>query len=371
MRTSSLRRRLSGGSGDTAPPGGLAAGAGWLTGRWGLGHAGGDAIVAAVLVLANLVIVIWFGSGFIFVWLLMLPYIMAASGTNITVGWTGRLSFGHALFFAGGAYVAAKLATGHIFAGAVVIPLICGVVAAALSVPLSLIAHKRRGVYFSILTLIVAQIVYSVVQNWSYVGGGSGLANVYVQNLGPISLASTDAFAWYAVIWTIVILVVLRAVYRSPFGLSCRAVREDGLRAETLGVPTSRLFTVSLALSAFITGLAGAILAYSETTVSPTQFYWTVSGTLVVMCLLGGRFSVLGPAIGACVYIFIQDQLFQNSASAADALVGGTFLLIVLVLPGGLVSIGERIRNARAPGGSAADPDPPDVLRELLAGGKR
>jgi ABC-type branched-subunit amino acid transport system permease subunit len=369
VRTSS-RRRQSDASGDINPVGGRAGVAAWLASRWALGQ-GGGVIVAAMLVIINLVIVTWFGTGFIFTWLLIMPYIIAASGTNITVGWTGRLSFGHALFFAGGAYVAAKLATVHVFAGAVIIPLICGIAAAALSVPLSLAAHKRRGVYFSVLTLIVAQIVYSIVQNWSYVGGGSGLANVYVQNLGPISLAGTDAFAWYSVAWTILILVCVRVLYRSPFGLSCRAVREDGLRAETLGVPTSRVFTVSLAISAFITGIAGAILAYSETTVSPTLFYWTVSGTLVVMCLLGGRFSALGPAIGAFVYIFIQDQLFQNSASAADALVGGSFLLIVLVLPGGLVSIGERIRTIRASDGSSADPEPPDLMRELLAGGKR
>jgi branched-chain amino acid transport system permease protein len=365
MRTSSLLRRRPDASGN-----GRLARLAELAGRWGSGRAGADVIVAAVFVIANLVIVTWFGAGFIFVWLLIMPYIIAASGTNITVGWTGRLSFGHALFFAGGAYVAAKLATTNVPAGAVVIPLICGVVAAGLSVPLSVIAHKRRGVYFSVLTLIAAQIVYSVVQNWGWVGGGSGLANVYVQNLGPISLVSSDAFAWYSVIWTILILIGLRALYRSPFGLSCRAVREDGLRAETLGVPTSRLFTVSLAISAFITGIAGAILAYSETTVSPTQFYWSVSGTLVVMCLLGGRFSVLGPAIGAAVYIFIQDQLFQNSASAADALTGASFLLIVLVLPGGLVSIGERIRAMRT-GDTPPGPEPPDLLRELLAGGRR
>jgi branched-chain amino acid transport system permease protein len=296
----------------------------------------GDAALVAVLVVANFVIA-GMGGTFIFEWFLMLAYMVAAMGVNITVGWTGRLSFGHALFFAGGAYIAAKLAQHTFPLGAITIPLLCGVGAAAMSVPISLLAHKRRGVYFSVLTLIIGQIVYSLVQDWNYVGGGNGIANVYLQNLGPISFAGNTAISWYLCLWTIVVALVLRMLYRSSFGLACRAVRDDGLRADMLGVPTSRLLTISLMISAFATGIAGAMLAYAQTTVSPTLFFWSVSGTLVVMCLLGGRYSVVGPALGAVIFILIQDQLFANVTSASDALIGGSFLLIVILLPGGLI----------------------------------
>jgi ABC-type branched-subunit amino acid transport system permease subunit len=314
----------------------------------------GDAGLVVVLVVANFVFA---GSGgtFIFEWFLMLAYMVAAMGVNITVGWTGRLSFGHALFFAGGGYIAAKLAQHAFPLGAITIPLLCGLGVAAMSVPISLLAHKRRGVYFSVLTLIIAQIVYSLVQDWNYVGGGNGIANVYLQNLGSVNFVSNTAVAWYLCLWTIVVALALRMLYRSSFGLACRAVRDDGLRADMFGVPTSRLLTVSLAVSAFVTGIAGSMIAYAQTTVSPTLFFWSVSGTLVVMCLLGGRYSVVGPALGAVIFVLIQDQLFVNLPSASDALIGGSFLLIVLALPGGLVALPDvlirwfRERRERQP----------------------
>jgi ABC-type branched-subunit amino acid transport system permease subunit len=322
----------------------------------------GDAALVAVLVVANLVFA---GSGgtFIYEWFLMLAYMIAAMGVNITVGWTGRLSFGHALFFAGGGYIAAKLAQHTFPLGAITIPLLCGLGMAAISIPISLLAHKRRGVYFSVLTLIIAQIVYSLVQDWNYVGGGNGIANVYLQNLGPINFAGNTAIAWYLCVWTIVVGLALRMLYRSSFGLACRAVRDDGLRADMFGVPTSRLLTVSLLISAFVTGVAGAMLAYAQTTVSPTLFFWSVSGTLVVMCLLGGRYSVVGPALGAVIFVLIQDQLFANITSASDALIGGSFLLIVLLLPGGLIALPDALirwfrdrRGHRAPDPAASQP---------------
>jgi branched-chain amino acid transport system permease protein len=85
------------------------------------------------------------------------------------------------------------------------------------------------------------------------------------------------------------------------------------------------------------------MIAYAQTTVSPTLFFWSVSGTLVVMCLLGGRYSVVGPALGAVIFVLIQDQLFVNLPSASDALIGGSFLLIVLLLPGGLVALPDAL----------------------------
>jgi branched-chain amino acid transport system permease protein len=316
----------------------------------------GDAALIAGLAVVNL-IVVGSGAGFIYEWFLMLAYVVAAMGVNITAGWTGRLSFGHALFFAGGGYIAAKLAQHPFPLGAVTIPLLCGLGAAVASVPISLLAHKRRGVYFSVLTLIIGQIVYSLVQNWNYVGGGNGIANVYLQNLGPVNFIGNTAVAWYLCVWTAVIIVVLRMIYRSSFGLACRAVRDDGLRADMLGVPTSRLLTISLAISAFATGVAGAMLAYAQTTVSPTLFFWSISGTLVVMCLLGGRYSVVGPAIGAVIFILIQYQLFANVTNASDALIGASFLLIVLVLPSGLIDLPRALlRWRREKRGSPAGP---------------
>jgi branched-chain amino acid transport system permease protein len=302
----------------------------------------GDAALVVVLVVANFV-AMGMGGTFIYEWFLMLAYMVAAMGVNITVGWTGRLSFGHALFFAGGGYIAAKLAQHVLPLGSITIPLLCGLGAAAMSVPISLLAHKRRGVYFSVLTLIIGQIVYSLVQDWNYVGGGNGIANVYLQNLGPVNFVSNSAVAWYLVLWTIVVALLLRVLYRSSFGLACRAVRDDGLRADMFGVPTSRLLTVSLMISAFVTGVAGSMLAFAQTTVSPTLFFWSVSGTLVVMCLLGGRYSVIGPALGAVIFVLIQDQIFANISSASDALIGGSFLLIVLLLPGGVMALPDAL----------------------------
>jgi ABC-type branched-subunit amino acid transport system permease subunit len=302
----------------------------------------GDVAFTLVFVIANFVVV-GIGGTFIFEWFLMLAYMVAAMGVNITVGWTGRLSFGHALFFAGGGYIAAKLVQHAIPLGAITVPLLCGIGCAVLALPISLLAHKRRGVYFSVLTLIIAQIVYALVQDWNYVGGGNGIANVYLQDLGPIHFLSNTQVAWYLCIWVIVVALLLRVLYRSRFGLMCRAVRDDGLRADMFGIPTSRLLTVSLLISAFVTGVAGAMLAYAQTTVSPTLFFWSVSGTLVVMCLLGGRYSVLGPAIGAVIFVLIQYQLFTNLPSASDALIGGSFLLIVLLLPSGLIALPNTV----------------------------
>jgi branched-chain amino acid transport system ATP-binding protein len=281
---------------------------------------------------------------------------IATMGLNLCVGYTGLVSFGHGTWFGIGAY-AAGLIQLHWFGGEIWLPLLLSMaVVAILSAIVGIIILRRRGVYFSLLTLALAALTYTIAFRWSAVTGGEdGLGGLKRGSIGTLSL--DNALAYYitvAVIGLAVLYVLLRLV-RSPFGHVLMAIRENQLRATFQGYPVERYKLLVFVISAVVTGLAGALLAFQTYLVSAEAVSVPFSGELLAMVVIGGMRSMLGPALGALFFLLFR-ELFSIWTPNWLLWFGLIFVAFVLYSPGGLVGIwGTLARRWRpAPEESAA-----------------
>ena len=258
---------------------------------------------------------------------------------NLCVGYTGLVSFGHGTWFGIGAY-AAGLIQLHWFGGEIWLPLLLSMaVVAASSAIVGIIILRRRGVYFALLTLAFAALTYTVAFRWSEVTGGEdGLGGLKRGSIGPLSL--DNALVYYiivAVIGLAVLYILLRLV-RSPFGHVLVAIRENQLRATFQGYPVERYKLGVFVISAVVTGLAGALLAFQTYLVSAEAVSVPFSGELLAMVVIGGMRSMLGPALGALFFILFR-ELFSIWTPNWLLWFGLIFVAFVLYSPGGLVGI--------------------------------
>jgi len=258
---------------------------------------------------------------------------------NLCVGYTGLVSFGHSTWFGIGAY-AAGLIQLHWFGDEIWLPLLLSMAAVAISSAIvGIIILRRRGVYFSLLTLAFAALTYTIAFRWSEVTGGEdGLGGLKRGRIGTISL--DDALAYYvtvAVIGLAVLYVLLRLV-RSPFGHVLMAIRENQLRATFQGYPVERYKLGVFVISAVVTGLAGALLAFQTYLVSAEAVSVPFSGELLAMVVIGGMRSMLGPALGALFFILFR-ELFSVWTPNWLLWFGLIFVAFVMYSPDGLVGI--------------------------------
>jgi branched-chain amino acid transport system ATP-binding protein len=264
---------------------------------------------------------------------------MAAMGLNLLVGYTGLTSFGQAMWFGIGGY-AAGLIQLHGFGGEIWLPLLGSmVVVAVLATVVGMLILRRRGVYFSLLTLALAALTYTIAFRWSDVTGGEdGLGGLMRGSIGPISLDDIRAFYVFVALIGLAVLYVLLRVVRSPFGHVLMAIRENPLRATFQGYPIERYKLVVFVISAVVTGFAGALLGFQTYLVSADAVSVPFSGELLAMVVIGGMRNMLGPAIGALFFILFRELL---SIWTADWLLwfGLIFVGFVLYSPSGLVGI--------------------------------
>jgi ABC-type branched-subunit amino acid transport system ATPase component/ABC-type branched-subunit amino acid transport system permease subunit len=264
---------------------------------------------------------------------------IAAMGLNLCVGYTGLVSFGHGVWFGIGAY-AAGLIQLHWFGGEIWLPLLISMVfVAMLSAAAGLIILRRRGVYFSLLTLALAALTYTVAFRWSEVTGGEdGLAGLKRGAIGPLSL--DNALAYYVTVALIGlgVLYALLRLSRSPFGHVLVAIRENQLRATFQGYPVERYKLVVFVISAVVTGLAGALLAFQTYLVSAEAVSVPFSGELLAMVVIGGMRSMLGPALGALFFILFR-ELFSIWTPNWLLWFGLIFVGFILYSPDGLAGI--------------------------------
>ncbi|SHJ86582.1 ABC-type sugar transport system, ATPase component [Bradyrhizobium lablabi] len=264
---------------------------------------------------------------------------IAAMGLNLCVGYTGLVSFGHGAWFGIGAY-AAGLIQLHWFGGEIWLPLLLSMlVVAVMSAAAGVIILRRRGVYFSLLTLALAALTYTIAFRWSEVTGGEdGLGGLKRGSIGPFSL--DNALAYYIIVALIglgVLYALIRLV-RSPFGHVLVAIRENQLRATFQGYPVERYKLGVFVISAVVTGLAGALLAFQTYLVSAEAVSVPFSGEMLAMVVIGGMRSMLGPALGALFFILFR-ELFSIWTPNWLLWFGLTFVAFVLYSPGGLVGI--------------------------------
>jgi branched-chain amino acid transport system ATP-binding protein len=264
---------------------------------------------------------------------------IATMGLNLCVGYTGLVSFGHGTWFGIGAY-AAGLIQLNWFGGEIWLPLLLSMIfVAILSAAAGVIILRRRGVYFSLLTLALAALTYTVAFRWSAVTGGEdGLGGLKRGSIGPLSLDS--ALTYYVTIAVIglCVLYFLLRLARSPFGHVLVAIRENQLRATFQGYPVERYKLVVFVISAVVTGLAGALLAFQTYLVSAEAVSVPFSGELLAMVVIGGMRSMLGPALGALFFILFR-ELFSILTPNWLLWFGLIFVGFVLYSPDGLVGI--------------------------------
>jgi len=264
---------------------------------------------------------------------------IATMGLNLSVGYTGLVSFGHGTWFGIGAYAAALIQK-HWFGDQIALPILFSmVVVAVLSTFVGILILRRRGVYFSLLTLALAALTYTVAFRWSEVTGGEdGLGGLKRGSIGPINL--DDALAFYVVVALIgiAVLYVLLRVVRSPFGHVLVAIRENQLRATFQGYPVERYKLAVFVLSAVVTGVAGALLGFQTYLVSAEGVSVPFSGELLAMVVIGGMHNILGPAVGALFFILFR-ELFSIWSPNWLLWFGLIFVGFVLYSPSGLVGI--------------------------------
>jgi branched-chain amino acid transport system ATP-binding protein len=280
---------------------------------------------------------------------------MAATGLNLLVGYTGLTSFGHGAWFGIGAY-AAGLIQRNWFPDQIWLPLLLSMAFVALvSTVIGALILRRRGVYFSLLTLALSALCYTVAFRWTEVTGGeNGLSGLERGRLGPFNL--DNALTYYvavAVIGLAVLYAMLR-VTRSPFGHVLMAIRENQLRATFQGYAVERYKLAAFVISAVVTGLAGALLGFQTYLVSAESVSVPFSGELLAMVVIGGMHHILGPALGALFFIVFR-ELFSIWTGNWLLWFGVVFVGFVLYSPAGLIGIWTKLhRRWRPPPEEAA-----------------
>jgi len=263
-------------------------------------------------------------------------FALFACAFNLLIGYGGLLSFGHAMFFGSAGYIAAHAAKVWGFNPEFAI-LAAVAAAAALGVAAGLIAIRRQGIYFAMITLALAQMVYFFCVQAPFTGGEDGIQAVPRGRLfGLIDLASVTNM--YVLVFAIFVggFLLIYRIIQSPFGQVLKAIRENEPRALSLGYDTDRYKLLAFVLSAALAGLAGGTKALVFQLASLTDVHWSMSGEVVLMTLVGGLGTVFGPVVGALVIVAMANYLAQLGAWVT-VVQGGIFVICVLTFRRGVV----------------------------------
>ncbi|MDP2256450.1 MAG: branched-chain amino acid ABC transporter ATP-binding protein/permease [Polaromonas sp.] len=276
-------------------------------------------------------------------------FAIAAMGLNLLVGYTGLTSFGHGAWFGIGAYAAALIQK-YWFPGQIVLPFVMAVLfVALLATVVGFLILRRRGVYFSLLTLALSALTYAIAFRWTaFTGGESGLGGVVRPAVGPLNLDDPVQYLIMVSLIGLAVVYLLLRVIRSPFGHTMVAIRENEQRATFQGYDTTRYKLAMFVLSAAVTGLAGALLAFHHRFASAEPTSVAFSGELLAMVVMGGMRSFLGPALGALFYILFREFL---SIWTGNWLLwfGLAFVGFIVFSPTGLVGIWTQLKQRWKP----------------------
>jgi len=283
---------------------------------------------------------------------LVLPafaYGIALLGFNLLFGYTGLLSFGHALFVAIGAYGAAVLTSKLGVKSFEVILLASGLAAVAVAIPVALLAVRYVRIFFGILTLAFGMLFHSFLfKFYDLTGGDTGIRVLRPSLLGyewnelDKTAFLIGPYYYYCLVLLIVLGFIMWRIVHSPFGLHLVAIRENPRKAEYLGVQVRLFRLAAFAISAFYCAIGGVILAINTGQADPELAYWTHSGELVFMTVLGGFANFFGPLVGAFTFIFLKSELMSVTQYWRFFL-GATLALIVILFPRGVMGVGQDL----------------------------
>ncbi len=260
----------------------------------------------------------------------ILLWALFAVALDLLLGYAGLLSFGHAAFWGTGGYAAALAARSL----QVPFPLavLAGVVVATLlALPMGYLSIRRQGIYFAMVTLAFAQLVFYLVNEWRDVTGGENGLQGVPRLLPGLSLAQPITFYYVALPIILLGFWLAYRVVHSPFGHVLVAIRDNEARAQALGYPTRRYKLCIFMISAGLAGMAGSLQALGHGFAALELVHWTTSGTAVIMTILGGIGTLWGAAFGAAIVLLLRDWLSTSSwADAPYVITGAIFIIIVL-----------------------------------------
>jgi branched-chain amino acid transport system permease protein len=262
-----------------------------------------------------------------------------AAGYNLTFGYTGKLSFGHAAFFGGGAYGCGILISQ--FGVSWCLAIVAGVaLAGIIALVIGLLAMRTRGIYFAMVTLALGQCVYYLFFHaTSLTGGDNGLRGVNVEsvNLGAATLDLLNPLVkyYFTLVFVAAAVWLLERILQSPLGAILEALRENEHRARACGVNVERTRLLSLVISGMICGLAGALNAINLSTVSIDSLSYHASGQVMMMTLLGGMGTFFGPFLGAGMFLGIE-HIVTGFTERWQLIVGVIFIVLVIFFPKGI-----------------------------------
>ena len=278
----------------------------------------------------------------------VLCFALFASAFNLLLGFAGLLSFGHAAFFGGAAYVCAALSKNYGLTPELSL-LAGGLFAALLGLGFGALSIRRAGIYMTMITLALAQLVFFFAVQLPFTGGEDGLQGVPRGKLFGF-IALTDNIAMYFFVFAVFCLgfwMIYRTVH-SPFGQVLKAIRANEPRAISLGYDVARYKLLAFVLSAAISGVAGGLKSLVFQLASLTDVHWHLSGEVVLMTLLGGLGTIIGPAVGALTIVTLENQLADKVGPWVTVIMGAIFVVCVLSFRRGIVGELLALRGKRS-----------------------
>ncbi len=270
----------------------------------------------------------------------VLIFALAATSLNFILGYGGMVALGHAAFFGAGAYVVAMLSAQGVSQALIAWP-VAMVVAGALALVIGLISLRTRGVYFIMITLAFAQMVFYLFISLRQYGGEDGINLVGPSVLPGLNLANDRTFYYVVLVVVLACLWWLNRLIQARFGQALQGIRENESRMEALGYPVFRIKLLAFVIAGVMAGLAGALLASHNQFVSPSLMHWTASANLIIMVIVGGIGLRYGGLVGAAVMLWLEEVL-RLYTDYWHLPLGVLLLAIVLFAPRGLAGMFKR-----------------------------
>ena len=276
----------------------------------------------------------------------ILIFALAATSLNLILGFGGMVSFGHAAFLGVGAYTVVILSQMGVVDAWVAWPTAM-VVAGLFALLIGAVSLRTQGVYFIMITLAFAQMMYYLVVSFKAYGGDDGMSLPARSRIGFLDMSNDTHFYYVTLLACVAVLVLIARVLNARFGHVLQAIRENEVRMQSLGYAVFRYKLCAFVMSGALAGLAGALLANQSGFVSPAMMQWSQSGMLMMMVILGGVGHLYGGIWGAIVFLLLEETLSHFTIHWQLGL-GALLLMVVLLLPNGLTSALTHLRKERS-----------------------
>jgi branched-chain amino acid transport system permease protein len=276
----------------------------------------------------------------------ILIFALAATSLNLILGFGGMVSFGHAAFLGVGAYTVVILSQMGVVDAWVAWPTAM-VVAGLFALLIGAVSLRTQGVYFIMITLAFAQMMYYLVVSFKAYGGDDGMSLPARSRIGFLDMSNDTHFYYVTLLACVAVLVLIARVLNARFGHVLQAIRENEVRMQSLGYAVFRYKLCAFVMSGALAGLAGALLANQSGFVSPAMMQWSQSGMLMMMVILGGVGHLYGGVWGAIVFLLLEETLSHFTIHWQLGL-GALLLMVVLLLPNGLTSALIHLRKERS-----------------------